>query len=532
MFTWLSVVFWHGAWVALSSTVSATVWLASILVLSLLAVAIYRLALHPLARVPGPRLAAVSSCWYAYQVRNGRMLRLGKTLHRQYGPVVRVAPNEVWCASKDAYKVIYSPTAGYEKSEFYLATSLLKPSLSWDLALEVPDTLDLLAERDMKRYRLQRRLIGPVYHINNLRRHEHSVDLVLERAIAQLHTLQGAEVDLKEWMHIIVVECLSAVSLSWSPGYLKDKSDGASGKHAYMGWRRKSVFGLFPAMVILESLSKSAGRAFATLWQVTYHTPKKGFKPFFPAVQRKISQRVKVALWGKPQKDERQDIVADLIQLHKDRPEFNEQYLRRMAITNFGAGHETLTSTLISAFAMIGSHDGVQSHIANELQSVSKTIQYESAMQLSFTQASIKEAQRLYPVIGMSLPRKVPEGDGIELHRLHLPPGTIIGCSPVSLHRDTDIFGPDAEVYRPQRWLQADQRKDMDRYNLIYGGGSRICPGKQLAEMLVSKIVPTLFKHFQVEINLPSEEEMPYYFMAMLTGVKARFVARADVLRS
>lgn len=159
---------------------------------------------------------------------------------------------------------------------------MLKPSLAWNLSLQSPDTLDLLAERDMRRYRRQRRLIGPVYHINNLKRHEHAVDLVLERAIAQLHALRGSEVDLKEWMHIIVVECLSAVSLSWSPGYLKDKSDGASGKHAYMGWRRKSVFGLFPLAVILESLSKSAGRAFATVWQVTYHTPKQGFRPFFP----------------------------------------------------------------------------------------------------------------------------------------------------------------------------------------------------------------------------------------------------------
>lgn len=110
----------------------------------LLAVAVYRLFLHPLSRIPGPRLAAVTNCWLAYNVRNGHMLQLGKTLHAQYGPAVRVGPNEVWFNTKDAFRLIYSeplhylldpappdptspshadsqpgPTNGYEKSSFY-----------------------------------------------------------------------------------------------------------------------------------------------------------------------------------------------------------------------------------------------------------------------------------------------------------------------------------------------------------------------------------------------------------------------------
>ena len=68
----------------------------------------YRLFSHPLSRVPGPRLAAVSSAWQAYHARNGRMVELGKTLHRWYGPVVRVGPNEVWFNSKEAFQAIYS----------------------------------------------------------------------------------------------------------------------------------------------------------------------------------------------------------------------------------------------------------------------------------------------------------------------------------------------------------------------------------------------------------------------------------------
>lgn len=69
---------------------------------------VYRLYFHPLARVPGPRFAAVSSFWHAYHARNGRMAHLGKTLHYQYGSAVRVGPNEVWFNSKEAFQAIYS----------------------------------------------------------------------------------------------------------------------------------------------------------------------------------------------------------------------------------------------------------------------------------------------------------------------------------------------------------------------------------------------------------------------------------------
>jgi hypothetical protein len=67
----------------------------------------YRLFLHPLARIPGPRAAAISNVWYARNVRDGCMLELGKQLHKRYGPVVRVGPNEVWFSSKEAFKIIY-----------------------------------------------------------------------------------------------------------------------------------------------------------------------------------------------------------------------------------------------------------------------------------------------------------------------------------------------------------------------------------------------------------------------------------------
>lgn len=226
----------------------------------------------------------------------------------------------------------------------------------------------------------------------------------------------------------------------------------------------------------------------------------------------------------KGQKITHRDILASLVEVHQSKSEFTFDYLKRMTMTNFGAGHETMASTLTSAMAVICSHPDVRSRVEDEVRQAVSPSKYDAGACLKYTNASIKESQRLHPVLGMSLPRRVPE-PGLNLHGHYFPPGTTVGCCPASLHRNPEIFGEDPESFRPERWLAGDV-KAMERLNLIWGGGSRTCPGRQLAELVVSKVVPALFEEFDVEVEVPAEETMPVYFMSMMSGVKARFIAR------
>ena len=80
------------------------------LLLSILAVAyvvtktIYRLFFHPLASLPGPKLAAVTTLYNAYYdiCTPGLVKRLPE-LHKKYGPIIRLQPNEVHVADLEAY---------------------------------------------------------------------------------------------------------------------------------------------------------------------------------------------------------------------------------------------------------------------------------------------------------------------------------------------------------------------------------------------------------------------------------------------
>ncbi|KAL8307418.1 hypothetical protein RB597_001013 [Gaeumannomyces tritici] len=467
-------------------------------ILALLSAVSYRLYLHPLSGIPGPRLAAISNIWYARQVCAGRLLQVGKEIHDKFGPIVRVGPNEIWLNSEDAHREIYGLGSGFGKSDFYVATALQKPKLDWRLRSHYSDTLDLLSEYDAQRYRQQRRLIGPVYQAANLRKFELAVDQVLDEAVTRINELDGAAIDLKEWMHIITVECLSSIVLSWSPGYLRLGSDGGSSAFSYRGWKRKTIFGLFPLVAILETLSKAVGRAFADLWGLTFKAPK-GLRLFFPAVQRKIKTRMRNFDAKKQQKNVHEDLMADLVKLHKERPEFTATYLHRMAITNFGAGHETMCSALTAAMAMLGSSPDVQDRVVRDQQGLADAGNGNWSP-APYTVAAVKEAQRLYPVIGMSLPREVPVG-GTHLHGVFLPAGTTVGINPVSLHRNEQIFGPDAHLFNPERWLDPAKSRAMDRCNLTWGGGARTCPGRHLAELILYRTVARLILEFEARFR-------------------------------
>lgn len=223
------------------------------------------------------------------------------------------------------------------------------------------------------------------------------------------------------------------------------------------------------------------------------------------------------------------NLAADLIRLHQEKPEFNDNYLRKMIITNFGAGHETMASTLTSLMAMIGSHPDVQARLSHELQHTQHfdPSSHDQAHH-TYLHAVIKESKRLHPVLAMSLPRTVP-ASGLSLHGHFFPAGTTVGCSPIALHRNKDICGTNPSAFDPDRWLGSSDRaietaRDMDIYNLSWGGGARSCPGRHLAEMIVWRICLAIFSNFNVHLTVPADDTMPVYFLSMMTGARARFI--------
>lgn len=110
---------------------------------------------------------------------------------------------------------------------------------------------------------------------------------------------------------------------------------------------------------------------------------------------------------------------------------------------------------------------------------------YLDTQKLPYLQAVIKEAIRLLPSIVFQLPRHTPPD--FEVRGIKIPANTTIGISPIAQNRDQEIWGPDANEFRPSRWLEnEDKTRYFDRSTMTFGGsGPRVCIGRNIA--LVSR---------------------------------------------
>jgi len=134
-----------------------------------------------------------------------------------------------------------------------------------------------------------------------------------------------------------------------------------------------------------------------------------------------------------------------------------------------------------------------------------RPITWPEGSKMPYYQGCIKECLRYHPALGQILPRIVPEG-GIELCGHFLPEGTTVGCNAFTIHRDKDLFGQDADDFRPERWLEGnpEQIRKMETLNFWFGAGPRVCIGKNIAMLELTKFIPEFFRRFEVTITDPS----------------------------
>lgn len=123
-----------------------------------------------------------------------------------------------------------------------------------------------------------------------------------------------------------------------------------------------------------------------------------------------------------------------------------------MTLTNFGAGFETMATTLNGIICNIAKSPECQLRIQKEIDALvlerrlDEPPMYDQAVQLSYLQAAILEGMRLHPVIATILPRTVPLGEKLIVNGHTIPGGVILGINPVRSFQKC-ILEPEASKF-------------------------------------------------------------------------------------
>ncbi|KAH9905495.1 putative cytochrome P450 alkane hydroxylase [Xylariomycetidae sp. FL2044] len=224
------------------------------------------------------------------------------------------------------------------------------------------------------------------------------------------------------------------------------------------------------------------------------------------------------------------DVVADLLQsydhdiLYKDKDDEakaepqrgNKKYvfleelakethnpieLRDEILNVLVAGRDTTASLLSNALFALARHPDVWDRVRAEvIETIGDELpKYETLRNLRQLRNLFNECLRLWPPVPINsreanVDTILPRGGGPDGGSpIFVRAGQSVNYYLYSLHRLPEIFGEDAEVFRPERW---DDPKLRPGWGYIpFNGGPRICPGQQFALTEASYMLVRLMQH-------------------------------------
>jgi len=264
-----------------------------------------------------------------------------------------------------------------------------------------------------------------------------------------------------------------------------------------------------------------------TLSETDFKDITKVFKPLLEAVNARISFPVKM-LYRLPLSKNKKyqgyietlDVIiyriigdrrlannkpTDLLQMLMDATDeetglpLTDIELRNELMTMFIAGHETTANAMSWLWTILSSNSDIREKIEQEVDEVLGDRKPDASdfANLPYCLKVFKETMRLYPPVPI-LPRQV-END-TTLGGYLIKGGSGVLFSPHLLHRHPEFWDA-PEIFDPNRFDKAEERKRHTYAYLPFGGGARVCIGNNFALMEAVFIIAMTTQRFRVKLN-------------------------------
>ncbi|CAG8896929.1 unnamed protein product [Penicillium egyptiacum] len=167
------------------------------------------------------------------------------------------------------------------------------------------------------------------------------------------------------------------------------------------------------------------------------------------------------------------------------------------------AGSETTATLLSGCTFFILRHPDVYKKLAAEIRlgfSSPSEMTFSSLVGMSYLQATLQEALRMYPPLPLGMPRVVPSGGAVVSGHL-VPENTTVAVASWATYQSSSNF-KDPQLFFPERWLNTFRGTDnIEGAMQAFSLGPRGCPGKSLALAEASLVLARLIWTFDLELS-------------------------------
>lgn len=410
----------------------------------------------------------------AYEDYKGTRTRKIHSIHAEYGPVVRIGPNEVSFNSISALRTIYGAGSGFQRTGFYKMFEAYgrKNMFSFSTVKEHGERKKLFAhayaksvmikgdnatmvEKKAKLYLELLEKDGPTSEIFSAL-HYFSIDNITEflyGKFGKTSCLEGSKSDRELIEDIIDV---SRRRLSWYSVHFPGFTKWLYAQNGFLG----CVTSQFYPMQKPTTYSGIRNHAMKAC-QKFGSTPD----------NEKINEKSLIArLWN--QHASRKDGGLDDLDIASE------------CADHLLAGIDTTSDTLMFLIWSLSRPQNTefQKRLIEEVKNIPERDLNADGIpktdvcdKLPYVDAVIKETLRLYAPLPGSEPRSLPTTTTIDGYSI--PPGTTVSIAPYTLHRNPEVF-VDPLKFNPDRWLEssADSVK-MKQWFWAFSSGGRMCIG-------------------------------------------------------
>lgn len=405
-----------------------------------------------------------------------------KVLHDNYGPVIRISPNELSFIDPAAWK------------DIYLNKEFIRPK-EWGSRPPGVKAHSFISA-DMKTHARFRKAMAAAFSEQAIKKQEpiikRYVDVLMGKLGEKVEKSESREavVNVVEWFNYATFDIFG--DLGWG------RSFNCLEKQEYHPWI--TVILQFKAILIGATLNYYPW--LNTL--VSYITPKLALEGL-NLVLRTSAENVRTRL---EKQTDRPDMMSYILAHNKSNPEdsLSEEEMAANSMALIIAGSDTLTTALAGTINNLLQKPEALRRLVAEIRSAFNSeseIDSRSTRSLEYLTAVLEEDLRVCPPFPDNLHRGVPKG-GAVIAGYSLAEGVTVGVPCYATFKSkTNFTSP--EEFIPERWLQQSGVGALfaeDRHEAFhpFSLGPHGCLGQQLAWVELRVILARLLWNFDIKI--------------------------------
>ncbi|KAK9742553.1 hypothetical protein RND81_03G181400 [Saponaria officinalis] len=256
----------------------------------------------------------------------------------------------------------------------------------------------------------------------------------------------------------------------------------------------KQIAGIESSSIAQEFMPEFFKLVLGTL-SLPIDLPGTNYRRGFQARKKIVKILTKLIEERRATKVKEEDMLGCLLKEEENNKyKLNDEEIIDLIITLVYSGYETVSTTSMMAVKYLHDHPHIlhelrKEHIAiRARKQADDPITWEDYKSMKFTRAVIIETSRLATIVNGVL-RKTTQD--MEINGYVIPKGWRIYVYTREVNYDPYLY-PDPFTFNPWRWLD-NKGLESKHYFLIFGGGTRQCPGKELGIAEIS-----IFLHYFV----------------------------------